>query len=82
MRHAIPSFYFIHLIVVVKSACHKSNTSVELLQRYKQSTEPSERAYHSVETIEEALNPSWARHYEIKREPALPNLPFTSIESM
>jgi hypothetical protein len=66
-------FYFFHLIVVVTSACINSNTSVELLQRYKQSIAPSDRAYHSTETIDEALSPPWALHYEIKRRPVTPN---------
>ncbi|CAF2686928.1 unnamed protein product [Rotaria sp. Silwood2] len=51
-----------------------TNTSVELLQRYKQSIAPSDRAYHSTDTINEALNPPWALHYEIKRQAVTPNL--------
>ncbi|CAF1324843.1 unnamed protein product [Rotaria sp. Silwood1] len=53
---------------------NNNNTNVELLQRYKQSIASSDQAYHSTETIDEALNPPWALHYEIKRRPITPNL--------
>lgn len=56
------------------------NTNAELLQRYKQSVAPSERAYHSTETVDEALTPPWALHYQIQRRPATPNLPSDSKE--
>jgi hypothetical protein len=74
-------FEFIHLIVVVTSAYNNSNKSADLLQRYKESIAPSDRAYHSAETIDEALNPPWALQYEIKRRAATPNLPSNSTNS-
>lgn len=73
--------YFIHLIVVVTSAYNNSNTSTELAQRYKQSLATSDRAYHSTETIDEALSPPWALDYEIKRRAATPNPPSNSTDS-
>jgi len=57
----------------VTSASVNSNTNNEILQRYKQSIAPSDRAYHSAETLDEALNPPWALHYDIKRRAATPN---------
>jgi hypothetical protein len=75
-------FDFIHLIVVVTNAYNNNNTSTELLQRYKQSIAPSDRAYHSVETLDEALTPPWALHYELKRRPATPNPPSNPTDSM
>jgi hypothetical protein len=74
--------HFIHLIVVVTSDCNNSSAGGELLQRYKQSIAPSDRAYHSTETIDEALNPPWALHYEIKRQPVTPNPSSKSTDSM
>jgi hypothetical protein len=75
------SFYFIHLIVVVTSGYINSSTSVDLLQRHKQNFASSDRAYHSADTIDEALRTPWASHYEIKRGPATPNLPSNSSDS-
>jgi hypothetical protein len=73
--------HFIHFIVVVTSAYINSNTSAEPLQHHKQSTASSDRAYHSIETINEALNPPWALDYEIKRRPATSNLSSNSTDS-
>lgn len=75
-------FYFIHLIVVVTSAYNNSNTSPELVQRYKQSIASSNCAYHSTETINEALSPPWALDYEVKRRVATPNPPSNTTDSM
>lgn len=52
----------------------------DVLQRYKQSMAPSERAYHSAATLDEALRTPWALHYELERRPATPNLPSHSGE--
>lgn len=68
-------------VVVTSAHNNNRNTNVELLQRYKQSVASSERAYHSTETIDEALNPPWALHYQIQRRAATPNLPLESTES-
>jgi hypothetical protein len=75
-------FYFIHCIVVVTSAYNNTNTNAELVQRYNQSIAPSDLAYHSTETINEALTPPWALHYELKRRAATPNLPSNTTDSM
>jgi hypothetical protein len=73
--------FFSRLIVVVTSAYSNNGTSVELVQRYKESVAPSELAYHSTETINEALTPPWALHFELKRRPATPNLPSNTTQS-
>ncbi|CAF1165571.1 unnamed protein product [Rotaria sordida] len=59
---------------------NNNNTSFELVQRYKQSIASSDPAYHSTETIDEALDPPWALHYEIKRRPITPNLSLNSTD--
>ena len=57
-----------------------SNTDPYVLQRYQQSLTPSERDYHSTETLDEALRTPWALHYEIQRRAATPNFSGNSSE--
>ena len=73
---------FIHIIVVVTSAAYNnSRTGIDVVQRYQQSVAPSDLVYHSTETINEALNPPWALHYQVDRRPATPNLPSNTTDS-
>lgn len=58
-----------------------SSNDQNILQRYHQSITPSERDYHSTETLNEALRTPWALHYEIIRRPATPNFSCNSTES-
>ncbi|CAF3431073.1 unnamed protein product [Rotaria sp. Silwood1] len=60
---------------------NNNNSNNELLQRYGQSMAPSERIYHSAETLDEALRTPWALHYEIQRRPATPNPPSHSTDT-
>jgi hypothetical protein len=61
---------------------NNNNSNNNIIQRYKQSITPSERIYHSIETLDEALRTPWALHYEVQRRPATPNLPSDSNDSM
>ena len=73
--------YFPFIILVINTY-NNNNSNNDLLQRYKQSVAPSDRIYHSSETIDEALTTPWALHYEIQRRPATPNPPSHSTDSM
>ncbi len=74
------NFFFVIILVVNN---YNSNSSEDaVLQRYKQSTAPSERIYQSIETLDEALRTPWALHYEVQRRPATPNFPSNSTDSM
>ncbi|CAF0776381.1 unnamed protein product [Rotaria sordida] len=61
---------------------NNNNSDNELLQRYGQTMAPSERIYHSAETLDEALRTPWALHYEIQRRPATPNPPSHSTDTI
>ncbi|CAF3433090.1 unnamed protein product [Rotaria socialis] len=55
------------------NTCDDNNkTGVEFVRR-SQSVASSNRPYHSIETINEALSPPWALHYETKHRPATSN---------
>lgn len=71
----------IQIIVVVTTTHNNSRTSSEIVERYQQSVAPSDFVYHSTETINEALNPPWALHYQVNRRAATPNLPSNTNES-
>jgi hypothetical protein len=64
------------------NTCNDNNSNTNLLQRYKQSTAPSEPIYRSIESLDEALRTPWALHYEIQRRPATPNFPSNTDDSM
>jgi len=72
---------FFHFTVLVTSAGNKSILTSNILQRYKQSMAPSKPAYRSSVTMDEALTPPWALHFNIKRQPATPNFLSNSMNS-
>ncbi|CAF1001721.1 unnamed protein product [Adineta steineri] len=59
---------------------NNNDSNLDVVQRYKQSMAPSQRAYHSPDTLDEALRTPWALHYEIERRPATPNFPSQSTD--
>ena len=74
------SFSLFFLVPVINDEYPSNSNTDDVLQRYKQSVAPSERVYHSPETIDEALKTPWALHYDVERRPATPNLPSHSSD--